>query len=78
MGVRPMLSMRSSKQLPAEPAPVQPLVFGMKSERSRGTPGANRPKIILRPGHTLIAGARPAGLAETAAALSGRSATGSV
>src|SRR5690242_1678023 len=78
VGVRFMLTIRSSKQAPGVPPPVHVPVFGRKSARVRGTPEVPREKIILRPGHTLIAGARAAGEAAAGAALGARFATGSV
>ncbi len=76
--VKPMSVMRSSKHDPGEPAPAQVPVLGRKSARVSGTPALPRAKIILRPGHTEIAGARPEGFAGLAAEPAGRSATGLV
>src|SRR5262245_54584726 len=78
VGVRLMRVIRSSKQAPGVPAPVNVPVFGNMSERVSGTPLDPCEKIILRPGHTLIAGARAAGDAATGAAFGARLATGLV
>src|ERR1700732_3177935 len=59
VGVRPMLIIRSSKQVPADPAPVQLPESGKKLARTSGTPEESRAKTILRPGQTEIEGARP-------------------
>ena len=58
--------------------PVHPPEFGMKVSRVRGTPLFPLANIILRPGQTEIAGARPDGDAADAAAPAARSAFGSV
>jgi hypothetical protein len=53
-------------------------VPGRKSARGSGTPEVPFAQTILRPGQTLMLGARPLGLAGTAAAPAARSAFGSV
>src|SRR5215471_6989604 len=70
VGIRPMSVIRSSKQAPGVPGPVQVPVFGRKSDRVSGTPPVPCEKTIFRPGHTVIAGARAAGDAEIGEAFS--------
>src|SRR5262245_12505228 len=72
-GSRFMCVMRVLKQ-----PPVHEPVFGRKFSRVCGTPAPGTEKIILRPGQTEIAGARPLGDAAAGLALAARSGTGFV
>ena len=66
--------MRSSKQGPPCTRPCRcPCRAGSPRGSSARWPPVSRAKIILRPGQTVMAGARPAGLAATAAAFAARS-----